>query len=49
MREPVQIPAKIEHEWFEWRGLTCCKKCGIVRRADDKNKPCKGVVKVGPR
>lgn len=35
-----------EHEWFEWRGMTCCKKCGIVKRRDGKNKPCKGVVRV---
>lgn len=35
-----------EHEWWVWHGLTCCKKCGIVQRADGKNKPCKGIVKV---
>jgi len=37
------------HEWFERYGLTCCKVCGIVRRADGQNKPCKGPVSVGPR
>jgi hypothetical protein len=32
-----------EHDWFEFRPrLTCCRKCGIVRRADGTNKPCKG-------
>lgn len=39
------------HEWFKPEFLTyeCCRKCGIVRRADDKNSPCKGPVRVGPR
>lgn len=37
------------HDWFIWRGLECCRRCGIVRRADRQNKPCKGAVKVGPR
>jgi hypothetical protein len=41
------------HEWAEWKfasmTLICCNKCGIVRRPDDRNKPCKGVVKVGLR
>jgi hypothetical protein len=37
------------HHWIEAFGLTCCRDCGIVRRADDKNKPCRGVVKVGLR
>ncbi len=32
------------HEWIFWHNLTVCRKCGIVRRADDLNKPCKGVV-----
>ena len=46
-----------EHDWFlrEWAyshpdsHIYVCRKCGIVRRADDKNKPCPGVVKVGLR
>lgn len=25
-----------------------CKVCGIVRRADEKNKPCKGPTKLRP-
>lgn len=41
------------HEWAEWvfsrRTMVCCNMCGIVRRADDTNKPCKGVVKVALR
>ena len=40
-----------QHVWSEWKfsdglTLTCCNLCGIVRRADDKNKPCRGKVKV---
>lgn len=35
-----------KHLWFEWHGMTCCKLCGIVKRADGKNKPCKGEVKI---
>ena len=41
------------HEWAKWEfvsmTLVCCNQCGIVRRPDDKNKPCKGKVKVGLR
>lgn len=42
----------IEHDWFKpytdrmWQS---CRLCGIVRRADDNNKPCKGVVRVALR
>ena len=28
------------------RRVDACKWCGVVRRADDKNKPCKGVVEI---
>ena len=34
------------HLWWTWSGLECCKLCGIVRRRDGRNGPCKGVVKV---
>lgn len=36
------------HEWFvpEFIGYECCRKCGIVRRRDDENKPCRGVARV---
>ena len=37
------------HAWFERFGLTCCKKCGIVRRADGQNSPCPGSVRIGLR
>lgn len=35
------FPAGIEYE--------CCRDCGIVRRADDRNRPCIGPVRVGLR
>lgn len=36
------------HDWFTYGRLQweCCRKCGIVRRLDGKNSPCRGVVKV---
>jgi hypothetical protein len=37
------------HVWFKRFGLICCKQCGIVRRADGKNKPCPGPVRLGIR
>ena len=40
-----------EHEWFTYGRLNweCCRVCGIVRRKEGKNSPCKGPVSVGPR
>lgn len=38
-----------EHCWFEFRDMDSCANCGVVRRRDDKNKPCKGIVTVGLR
>lgn len=37
------------HDWFIFSGMECCRLCGIVRRADRQNSPCKGPVKVGPK
>ena len=37
------------HEWIHWHGMVICLTCGVVRRADDQNKPCKGPVKVTTR
>lgn len=37
------------HHWIKALKLVCCRDCGIVRRADDQNKPCRGNVRVGPR
>ena len=41
--------AKKRHEWWIWNGLECCKVCGIVRRNDGKNSPCRGATKIKPR
>ena len=47
-----------EHEWYGYhcrlqdgsiQNYESCKKCGVVRRYDHKNKPCKGVCKIGLR
>jgi hypothetical protein len=40
------------HHWIIFggnAGMHCCRDCGLVRRADDQNSPCKGAVSVGPR
>lgn len=37
------------HHWLRWRQFVCCRDCGFIRRPDDDNKPCKGVVTVEPR
>lgn len=38
------------HHWcavpFRIRTLICCRDCGVIRRADDQNKPCPGVVRM---
>lgn len=44
----------IERDSHDWKfcesyGHICCLKCGIVRRRDGNNSPCKGPVKVGLR
>lgn len=38
-----------KHEWFKFHNLEACKYCGSVRRADDKNNPCRGIVNVRTR
>ena len=37
------------HHWMERFNLVCCRDCGFVRRADDQNSPCQGLVGVGIR
>ena len=40
------------HCWFVFdlaRGWESCAACGTVRKADDSNKPCAGIVAVVPR
>ena len=36
------------HKWFylEKDKMQCCRDCGIIRRQDDKNSPCRGKVKI---
>lgn len=44
---------EVAHDWHSRkvidRMIQVCKRCGNVRRADDKNSPCKGTVKVTTR
>jgi hypothetical protein len=47
----AKYPGK--HCWFvfsddrpHWESCACC---GVVRRNDDKNKPCRGIVTIGLR
>ena len=40
------------HQWVEANDLVKwphCAVCGIIRRHDDKNKPCKGAAKLSLR
>lgn len=30
------------HDWGAWQSMTVCRVCGVCRRADGKNKPCRG-------
>lgn len=43
---------KGKHEWVAPYGAIRwphCRRCGIIRRADGENSPCKGASRVGPR
>lgn len=46
-----EVVSAREHEWVRFDGFTydVCGICGVVRRADDRNKPCRGTVRVVPR
>lgn len=37
------------HRWASRLGMEICEDCGIVRRRDRMNSPCKGKVKVALR
>ena len=37
------------HHWIERYGFVLCRDCGFLRRIDDDNKLCRGVVGVVPR
>ena len=36
------------HCWFRFRDddFDSCASCGTIRRRDDRNKPCRGLVKI---
>lgn len=34
------------HEWVMFHGHLTCRRCAICRRADGKNKPCRGQVRI---
>lgn len=38
----AQIDRRWLHEWFEFHGVTACRRCGVVQRRDGLNKPCPG-------
>lgn len=42
-----------DHEWKPYsigaQKIQVCKRCGVVRRADDKNNKCRGKVRVVSR
>jgi hypothetical protein len=38
--------AEHEHRWEGFHGLTACSTCGVIKRADGANKPCRGKVDV---
>jgi hypothetical protein len=55
-RGPLKVPTKktdTDHVWIDYKALNktvqVCKICAVVRHADDKNPPCKGIVNVRPR
>lgn len=37
-----------DHCWFVFRDdpFDSCANCGTIRRRDDKNKPCRGIVRI---
>ncbi len=44
--QPEDILGVGGHDWFvpKFIGYECCRKCGMVKRTDGKNKPCRGRV-----
>lgn len=35
-----------EHVWFQYHALTCCRVCGLVKRRNGLNNPCKGPTRI---
>lgn len=48
MTERVKL-TEADHAWVERFGLTCCQRCGIVKRRNGTNKPCPGPVRIAFR
>ena len=48
MQENMNKNSK-NHVWTTYNHLHVCANCGIVKRIDGLNSPCKGVVKVKTR
>lgn len=44
--QDIATAPKDGHNWFRRFGLTCCKSCGVVKRADGLNNQCPGKVRV---
>jgi hypothetical protein len=42
------VPMAGSHFWGLFDRWMCCRVCGIVRRADGNNKPCKGPTRMRP-
>lgn len=35
-----------KHDWFPYHKWIACKKCGFIQNDKNKDKPCRGKVKV---
>lgn len=44
---PLKHPGT--HLWATYRNYQTCACCGIVRRADGQNRPCRGIVRISLR
>jgi hypothetical protein len=47
--QPPTVVPPGAHDWSDYMGRCCCRQCGMVRRRDGKNKPCKGAAKISRR
>lgn len=45
--EPASEP--LAHDWRPFNLYSACRRCGVIRRADDEHRPCPGPVKITPR
>lgn len=48
LKKALETSKEGEHAWFVFKddNFDSCAKCGIIRRKDDKNIPCKGKTKI---